>query len=172
MPSAYRPPFAAKTHSYSSFFFCGENCNFPFIYSGAVCCRDAQQTTLKFLFRPEFSDLKLENTAKWKNENKLIFRYSGTGRSKPPVFFWSATNNSQISKWIFTKTNFQSFLIHLLTDYFESSVTAATLLPVTAYWCCGRGKAHALESLARDYLYFEIFMIKDKSISNLYLISL
>ena len=106
---------------------------FPFIYYGAVCCRDAQQTTLKFLFRPEFSDLKLENTAQWKNENKLIFRYSGTGRSKPPVFFWSATNNSQISKWIFTKTNFQSFLIHLLTDYFESSVTAATLLPVTAY---------------------------------------
>ena len=58
---------------------------FPFIYSGAVCCRDAQQTTLKFLFRPEFSDLKLENTAKWKNESKLIFRYSGTGY-KPPVF--------------------------------------------------------------------------------------
>ena len=73
---------------------------FPFIYSGAVCCRDAQQTTLKFLFRPEFSDLKLENTAKWKNESKLIFGYSGTGY-KPPVFFWSATNNSQISKWIY-----------------------------------------------------------------------
>ena len=105
---------------------------FPFIYSGAVCCRDAQQTTLKFLFRPEFSDLKLENTAEWKNESKLIFIYSGTGY-KPPVFFWSATNNSQISKWIFTKTNFQSFSMHLLTDYFESSVTAATLLPVTAY---------------------------------------
>ena len=74
---------------------------FPFIYSGAVCCRDAQQTTLKFLFRPEFSDLKLENTAQWKNENKLIFRYSGTGSYKPPFFFWSATTNSQISKWIY-----------------------------------------------------------------------
>ena len=33
----------------------------------------------------------------------------------------------------FTKTNFQLFSMHLLTDYFESSVTAATLLPVTAY---------------------------------------
>ena len=66
---------------------------FPFIYSGAVCCRDAQQTTLKFLFRPEFSDLKLENTAKWKNENKFIFRYQSC-KNVPIVptswcyFFW------------------------------------------------------------------------------------
>ena len=60
----------------------------------------------------------------------------------------------------FTKTNFQLFSMHLLTDYFESSVTAATLLPVTAYWCCGRGKAHALESLARDYLFSRYSYLK------------
>ena len=70
-----------------------------------------------------------------------------------------------------TKTKIQSFSMHLLTDFFESSVTAATLLLVTAYWCCRRGKAHALESLARDYLYFEIIIFKYKWISHLYLIS-
>ena len=93
MPSAYRPPFAAKTHSYSSFSSLEKSATSPFIYSGAGCCRDAQQTTLKFLFRPEFSDLKLENTAKWKNENKFIFRYQSC-KNVPIVptsqcyFFW------------------------------------------------------------------------------------
>ena len=84
------PTFCGKnTFLFQLFSSLEKTATFPFIYSGAVCCRDAQQTTLKFLFRPEFSDLKLENTAKWKNENKFYLHILEQAVTNQPSSFVS-----------------------------------------------------------------------------------
>ena len=123
-PSAYRPPFAAKTHSYSSFFFSGENCNFPFYIFWSSMLQGCTTNHLEIplsarIFRSEIG--KYSRMEKWK---QAYFH-----------LFWNRIQTTRLRRYQngFTKTNFQLFSMYLLTDYFESSVTAATLLPVTAY---------------------------------------
>ena len=76
MPSAYRPPFAAKTHSYSSFFFSGENCNFPFYIFWSSMLQGCTTNHLEIplsarIFRSEIG--KRSKMEKWKQAYLYIF---------------------------------------------------------------------------------------------------
>ena len=157
MPSAYRPPFAAKTHSYSSFFFSGENCNFPFYIFWSSMLQGCTTNHLEIplsarIFRSEIG--KYSKMEKWKQAYFYLF--------------WNRIQTTRLRRYQngFTKTNFQLFAHWLFREFCHSGDIASChcLLMLRA------GQGSCCRITGKGLFIFEVFISKDKSISNLYLI--